>query len=49
MSFIEFKDVVKRYTVGEQEIYAANGVSFTIEQGNSASSWAPPARARPPF
>ena len=32
MSFIEFKDVVKRYTVGEQEIYAANGVSFTIEQ-----------------
>ena len=33
MSFIEFKDVVKRYTVGEQEIYAANGVSFTIEQG----------------
>ena len=32
MSFIEFKDVVKRYTVGEQEIYAANGVSFTVQQ-----------------
>ena len=33
MSFIEFKDVVKRYIVGEQEIYAVNGVSFHIEQG----------------
>ena len=33
MSFIEFKDVVKRYIVGEQEIYAVNGVTFHIEQG----------------
>ncbi len=33
MSFIEFKDVVKRYVVGEQEIYAVNGVSFHIEKG----------------
>ncbi len=33
MSFIEFKEVVKRYQVGEQEIYAVNGVSFSIEQG----------------
>ncbi len=33
MSFIEFRDVVKRYIVGEQEIYAVNGVSFHIEQG----------------
>ena len=33
MSFIEFKDVVKKYTVGEQEIYAVNGVTFSIEQG----------------
>ena len=33
MSFIEFKDVIKKYTVGEQEIYAVNGVTFSIEQG----------------
>ncbi len=33
MSFIEFKDVVKRYIVGEQEIYAVNGITFHIEQG----------------
>ncbi len=33
MSFIEFRDVVKRYVVGEQEIYAVNGVSFHIERG----------------
>ena len=33
MSFIEFKDVVKRYTVGEQEIYAVNGVTFSVEKG----------------
>ncbi len=33
MSFIDFKDVVKRYIVGEQEIYAVNGVTFHIEQG----------------
>ena len=33
MSFIDFKDVVKKYTVGEQEIFAVNGVSFSIEQG----------------
>ena len=33
MSFIEFRDVVKKYIVGEQDIYAVNGVSFNIEQG----------------
>ncbi|MBQ1704949.1 MAG: ABC transporter ATP-binding protein [Clostridia bacterium] len=33
MSFIEFDNVTKRYVVGEQEIYAANGVSFTVEKG----------------
>ncbi len=33
MSFIQFTDVVKRYTVGEQDIYAVNGVSFHIEKG----------------
>ena len=33
MSFIEFHDVVKQYTVGEQTIRAADGVTFQIEQG----------------
>ena len=33
MSFIEFRDVVKKYIVGEQDIYAVNGVSFNVEQG----------------
>ena len=33
MSFIEFENVVKRYQVGEQEIFAADGVSFTVEKG----------------
>jgi len=33
VSFIEFKDVVKKYTVGEQDIFAVNGVTFSIEQG----------------
>ena len=33
VSCIDFKDVVKKYTVGEQEIFAVNGVSFSIEQG----------------
>ena len=33
MSFIEFRDVVKRYIVGEQEIYAVNGVDFHVEKG----------------
>ena len=33
MSFIEFKDVSKTYQVGEQEIRAVDGVTFSIEQG----------------
>ena len=33
MSFIEFDNVVKRYVVGEQEILAADGVTFSVEQG----------------
>ena len=33
MSFIEFHNVVKQYTVGEQTIRAADGVTFQIEQG----------------
>ena len=33
MSFVEFKDVCKFYTMGENVIKAANMVNFTIEQG----------------
>lgn len=33
-NFIEFKDVKKTYKVGNVEINALNGVSFTIEKGS---------------
>ena len=33
MSFVEFQDVSKVYTMGDNKIYAANGVSFSIEKG----------------
>lgn len=33
MAFIEFKDVVKTYKMGEVEIKAVDGVSFPIEKG----------------
>lgn len=33
MSFIEFRDVCKTYVVGEQEIRAVDGVTFSIERG----------------
>ena len=33
MSFVEFHDVSKIYTMGENKIYAADKVNFTIEQG----------------
>ena len=33
MSFISFQNVVKRYIVGEQEIYALQDASFTVEEG----------------
>ena len=33
MSFVEFHEVSKIYTMGENKIYAANKVSFTIEKG----------------
>ena len=33
MSLIEFKDVKMTYHVGEVDIHALNGVSFTIEKG----------------
>ena len=33
MSYIEFKDVDKKYQMGEVEILALNDVSFEIEKG----------------
>ena len=33
MSFVEFHEVSKIYTMGENKIYAANKVSFAIEKG----------------
>ncbi len=33
MAFIEFRDVYKKYKMGEVSINAADGVSFDIEQG----------------
>ena len=33
MEFVEFRDVTKVYTMGTNEIRAADGVSFTIGQG----------------
>ena len=36
MSFIEFKDVSKIYTMGEVEIKALDGVSFEIDKGEFA-------------
>lgn len=35
-SFVELKDVYKRYKMGEVTITASNGVSFTIEKGEFA-------------
>lgn len=34
INFIEFKDVKKTYKVGDVEICALNGVSFTVEKGS---------------
>ena len=33
MSYIEFKDVVKKYKMGEMEITALDRTSFSIEKG----------------
>ena len=33
MSYIEFKDVVKEYKMGETTILANDKVNFTIEKG----------------
>ena len=35
-SFVELKNVYKRYKMGEVTITASNGVSFTIEKGEFA-------------
>ena len=35
-SFVELKNVYKRYKTGEVTITASNGVSFTIEKGEFA-------------
>ena len=37
MALIQLNDVVKRYTVGEQEILALDGINLTIEQGEYAA------------
>ncbi len=37
MPLIELTDVTKRYQVGEQEIYALNGIDLSIEQGEYAA------------
>ena len=36
MSYVELKDVYKRYKMGEVTITASNGVSFSIEKGEFA-------------
>ena len=36
MSFVEFKDVYKRYRMGDVVISAADGVTFQIQQGEFA-------------
>ena len=33
MSYIRIKDLYKKYKVGETEVVANNGVSFSIEKG----------------
>ena len=33
MSFVEFKNVYKRYTMGEVTINASDGVTFEINKG----------------
>ena len=33
MAFVEFQDVTKLYQMGEVQIAAADGISFTAEQG----------------
>lgn len=33
-AFIEFKNVVKSYTMGDIKIYANNGVNFTVDKGS---------------
>lgn len=37
MALIELRGVTKRYTIGEQEILALNGIDLSIEQGEYAA------------
>ena len=36
MSFVELKDVYKRYKMGEVTINASDGINFSIEKGEFA-------------
>ena len=36
MSYVEFKDVYKRYRMGEVTIAASDGINFEIEKGEFA-------------
>ncbi len=37
MALIDLRNVTKRYTIGEQEILALNGINLSIEQGEYAA------------
>ena len=36
MSLVEFRDVYKRYQMGEITINAVDGISFSVEEGEFA-------------
>ena len=46
--FVEFEDVCKYYQTGSVKIAAADHLNFYVDKASSASSWGPPAQARPP-
>lgn len=45
---IELKDVYKIYQMGEETVHALDGISLTVDPGNSWPLWAPPAPVSPP-
>ena len=49
MSYVELKDVYKRYQMGEVTITASNGVNLKLKKGNLQSSSVRPVREKPPF
>ncbi len=49
MAFVEFRDVRKVYAMGEVEVAAVNGMTFSIERGEFVVVVGLPARARPLF